>query len=210
MVNSGKKQWFFGGALFIAALIVAVIVGSYIVVQRYHRYVIDSPQAISTALKTDRVSAIVLGSGIGADGIPGAALTQRLESAIELYKQGAINQIIVSGYNPSEYYNEPQAMENYLREVGIPLSDITQDNGGYDTYATCQGAAKSFTNRPVVMVSQPGHLDRAIFLCRSLDVQAYGYAASVSPNTQNTGYQSIREVAANVKAVLDVLVQKVL
>jgi SanA protein len=50
-----------------------------------------------------------------------------LDTAAYAYENGLIEQIIVSGDNRTEHYNEPIAMKNYLMKKGIKKSDIYVD-----------------------------------------------------------------------------------
>ena len=54
-----------------------------------------------------------------------------------------------------------------------------------------------------VVVSQPFHLARAVWLCRALGVDAVG-AQTVSDRTGRTWYGWLREIPAIDKSILDV------
>lgn len=195
--------WIMSAVVFIV-LVLATIFVPYRIVGQYHQYVLTSYQQVESSVNTNPARVVVLGSGIGPDGQPGAPLAQRLAAAKELYDEGAVNQIVVSGYSPSDSYNEPLAMKNYLVNQGVPEGAVQTDPGGYDTFATCKQAKANYKDEPVVFVSQASHLDRAIYLCRSVGVEAYGFAANNIEDESNALYQSFREAAANVKAVIDV------
>lgn len=99
----------------------------------------------------------------------------RIEAAIALYKAGKVEYIIVSGANPSHYYNEPNEMRKDLIRAGIPEKQIQPDYAGLRTLDSILRADKVFGNQSFTVISQPFHNSRAIFLARhkGLDVIAY-------------------------------------
>src|SRR5690606_2748694 len=54
----------------------------------------------------------------------------RMEATYELYENGKINFVIVSGDNSEFYYNETRDMKKYLVEMGIPEDCIVEDFAG--------------------------------------------------------------------------------
>ncbi len=53
--------------------------------------------------------AIVFGAGLRGDGTATPILRDRVESAANLYFDGKVEKILISGDNRFEYYNEPDA-----------------------------------------------------------------------------------------------------
>lgn len=188
-------------------LFALVILGPYFIVSQYHSYVLGGEE-VGTYIDEEPKTALVLGSGLNPDGLPGDVLTERLDAGIELYQDEKINYIIVSGYYADETYDEPQAMKDYLVDAGVREQDIMEDGGGYDTLASCNRAVVELNITQAVVITQPGHIDRAIFLCRSEGMDAYGYPAEISGSGDAKLFQAAREAAGNVKAVLEVYLLK--
>lgn len=186
----------------LAATFLSLFILSNFMVITQGKNIINDASEIESKLVGIRVG-IVFGGGITLDLKPSDVVQSRLDAAIELYNSGAIDKLLVSGDNRFIDYNEPQAMQDYLLERGVPSYDIQQDNAGRSTYETCERAKKIFQLNEAVLISQNSHLPRAIFLCRSFGVQAYGYP---STNQHLRVSQSIRELGANVKAVFNVYV----
>jgi SanA protein len=69
---------------------------------------------------------VLLGTSPGANG-SNLFFTTRIEAAKELYERGKIKQIIVSGDNSRESYNEPEYMKRALVKSGVPENVITMD-----------------------------------------------------------------------------------
>ena len=146
--------------------------------------------------------AIVFGAGITADGRPQAALADRVWTATELYKAGKVQKLLMSGDNRFVDYNEPEAMRQYAVEQGVPDEDIVLDYAGRRTYDTCYRAEYIFGIQDAILVTQWFHLDRALYTCDKLGIDAVGVAAD-----RRAYYLArfwwVREVAAVSRAWLD-------
>jgi SanA protein len=146
--------------------------------------------------------AIVFGAGITGDGRPLPALADRVWTAAELYKAGKVEVLLMSGDNRFVEYNEPAAMRRYALEQGVPQEDIVLDYAGRRTYDTCYRAGDIFGVEDAILVTQAFHLDRALYTCHKLGIDAVGVAAD------RREYYSIRfwwwrELAAVTAAWLD-------
>ncbi len=145
---------------------------------------------------------IVFGAGVLKSGRPSDVLMDRLKIAEQLYKEGKIEKILVSGDNRVEHYNEPDVMKNYLVSFGIPQEDISEDFAGRRTFDTCIRANEIWGIEKAVLVSQEYHLYRAIFTCESLGIESVGVSATLQPYVLDEYYVS-REKLAIYKAVID-------
>ena len=153
--------------------------------------------------------ALVPGAGITADGRPTAALRDRIDGAIELYRAGKVQKILVSGDNSSIHYNEPGVMANYAIEQGIPEYDVVIDYAGRRTYDTCYRAKEIFGLDSVIITTQNYHLPRMVFLCDQFGLETYGLPVEQSNYIQRRYvFWNIREIFATVSAYLDVYLLK--
>jgi vancomycin permeability regulator SanA len=145
--------------------------------------------------------AIVFGAG-APNGHPSPYLSRRLDVALNLYRRGKVTVILVTGDNSQPYYDEPTAMRNYLTARGVPSARIVRDFAGFDTWASCVRAKKIFGVDHATLVTQDFHLPRALMLCRTAGIDAYGVAdtgeSAVGENEMVN--DSAREVLAGIKA----------
>ncbi|MFK7804768.1 MAG: vancomycin high temperature exclusion protein [Anaerolineae bacterium] len=148
--------------------------------------------------------AIVYGAGIYGDGRPSAALQDRLDVAIDLYKSGKVERLLVSGDNSFENYNEPGVMINYAREKGVPFEHIQPDYGGRRTYDSCYRAKNIFQLEKAILITQEFHMPRALFLCRWMGIEATGVTADLQSYALIRWFQ-LREVGATAQAPLDLI-----
>ncbi|MFE6662612.1 vancomycin high temperature exclusion protein [Streptomyces sp. NPDC057697] len=145
--------------------------------------------------------AVVFGAGLR-QGRPSPYLANRLKAAAELYRDGKVKVVLVTGDNSRKEYDEPDAMRTYLREHGVPDEHIVSDFAGFDTWDSCVRAKKIFGVDRAVLVSQGFHIRRAIALCRTAGIDAYGVGVAAAHDA-TWYYGGAREVFAAGKAALD-------
>lgn len=109
--------------------------------------------------------------------------------------------IILSGANPSQYYNEPEDMKNALIQKGIDREFIL-DHSGDNTRASILNYKDEFQNQPLIIITQKFHAYRTILICRELNIEAEVYPAE-EVSVDITNKPVIREVFARVKALID-------
>ncbi len=150
--------------------------------------------------------AIVFGAEIYRDGTPSAILKDRIEAAVALYQAGKVAWLLMSGDNQFPGYNEPAAMRRYAMQLGVPEQAIVMDAAGLRTYDTCYRAGAVFGVDDAILVTQGWHLQRALFTCNMLGVQAIG-VPSDGPrrySLERRTYWALREVPATLGAFWDV------
>jgi SanA protein len=153
--------------------------------------------------------AIVFGAGLHKDGTPTAILKDRVQTAVQLYQQGKVTKLLMSGDNRFVEYNEPEAMRQYARDLGIPDKDIVLDYAGRRTYDTCYRAKAIFQVDSAILVTQSFHLPRALFLCNWFGVESTGVEANnIYFRKISRLYWDVRELFATTQAVWDVYVSK--
>lgn len=155
----------------------------------------------------EATTAIVLGASVHSDGKLSPVLKDRVDSALELYRRGKVEYILVSGDHRSHDYNEVDAMGNYLLEKGVPEEAIILDHSGLDTYDTMYRAREVFQIESGIVVTQKFHLPRALFIAKNLGLKYNGLEAG-SVNYRATNKIQRRELLANFKAVYEVIVQR--
>ena len=125
----------------------------------------------------DRRVAIVFGAGYWADGRLSAILEDRVHTAVQLYQQGHVRKLLMTGDNRTQDYNEPQQMRQFALQLGVPDADIILDYAGHRTYDSCYRANRIFGVTDATLVTQAYHLDRALFTATGLGIDAVGVRA---------------------------------
>ncbi|MFN7036768.1 MAG: vancomycin high temperature exclusion protein [Bellilinea sp.] len=153
--------------------------------------------------------AIVFGAGLTRDGQPSPVLRDRVSTAAQLYFEGKVQKILMSGDNRFLDYNEPGAMQRYAISLGVPEEDIVLDYAGRRTYDTCYRARHIFGVRQAILVTQRFHLPRAIFTCNSLGVNSVGAMADQRVYSRYAHrFWRIREIPATAMAFVDVFISR--
>ncbi len=135
--------------------------------------------AIEAAELGDVDCILVLGCGLRQDGSPSDMLTDRLIVGTSLYKSGASQNILMSGDHGRAEYDEVNAMKKFALAENIPSADIFLDHAGFSTYESIYRAKEIFGADKIIVVTQGYHLPRALYIAKSLDLEAYGVSADV-------------------------------
>ncbi|GAA3500879.1 ElyC/SanA/YdcF family protein [Streptomyces prasinosporus] len=160
----------------------------------------DRLRTTTEAPRTD--VAVVFGAGLLWNGEPSIFLANRLDAAAELYREGRVKVVLVTGDNSSHHYNEPHTMRHYLIDRGVPHAHIVSDYAGFDTWDSCVRAKKIFGVDRAILVSQGFHIRRAVALCQGAGVDSYGVSAA-DHHDAIYYYGATRELFAASKAALD-------
>ena len=128
----------------------------------------------------------------------------RINAAVELYKKGKIDFILVSGDNGNKNYDEPTDFKNELIKNGIPENRIFLDYAGFRTLDSVVRAKEIFGQISITIISQKFHNERAIYLAEKNGISAVGFNAR-DLSGKNGLKTRIREYFARTKAYLDII-----
>jgi SanA protein len=118
---------------------------------------------------------------------------------LELYQNGVVEKILVSGDNGQHSYDELNVARKYLLDREVPAEDIFLDHAGFNTFDTMYRARNIFGVDDAVIVTQKFHLPRAIFLAEAQGLDVQGYMADRMIYRDALRNQ-IRESLARIKA----------
>lgn len=138
------------------------------------------------------------------NGQPNLYFHNRIAAAVELYKNGKIRYIIVSGDNHRKGYNEPLDMRDELIRLGVPESAILLDYAGFRTLDSIIRAKEIFGQDGFIIISQQFHNERAFYIARKNGIRAIGYNAQ--DVSRRSGLKTrLREYLARDKLFFDLL-----
>lgn len=150
---------------------------------------------------------IVLGASVYSDGKLSPILKDRVDSALELFRNNKVQQFLLSGDHKTDDYNEVDAMSQYLLARGVPENKILLDHSGFDTYDSMYRSKAVFNIKEAVVVTQKFHLPRTLFIAKNLNLNYTGYTAK--PSSYEVNHQLLsREKLANFKALWEVVIEK--
>jgi SanA protein len=154
-----------------------------------------------------RAVAIVLGALVFRDGTPSPVLEDRLATALDLYRLGKVQRILVTGDNGSRHYDEVTVMRRWLLARGVDPAHVQRDHAGFRTLDSMARAAQVFRVRHAVLCTQRFHLARAMFLARRYGLDVVGVEADRRPYAK-ARHDALREVLARAVAVSDVFITR--
>jgi len=125
-------------------------------------------------------------------------LQDRVDTAIELYKDKKISKIIMSGAP-----NESEAMAKYAIKNGVDEDYVIEDPNGLDTYTSIQNAKNT---KSVIIVTQSFHMPRALFIAKHLGIDAVGLTSDKHEYTKIFDFKK-REILAASKTMMDLLLK---
>ncbi len=100
-------------------------------------------------------------------------------------------------------------MRNYLIQTGIPEEDLVLDYAGRRTYDSCYRAKAIFGLDEIIIVTQPYHLPRAVFLCDKLGLETQGLPIEQSQYIRSRFlFWNFREIFATLAAYWDIYISK--
>ncbi|GGA81237.1 YdcF family protein [Puia dinghuensis] len=129
--------------------------------------------------------AIVLGNRVYKDSTLSPVLQGRVERALELYREGQVTWLMVSGglgkKDKMGGVPEGMAMKLYLVARGVPADRIVADDKGENTYLTAKDflpVADSLHIHSAIVVSSFYHITRTKYIFRHLGFRDIHSAAS--------------------------------
>lgn len=144
-------------------------------------------------------TAVVLGAYVSPDGRLCDMLADRVDTAVDLYRQGKVEKILMTGDHGSVSYDEVNSMRKYAQSKGVPAGDIFMDHAGFSTYESMYRARDIFQIGSAAVITQGFHLPRAVYTAGKLGIQAVGISAD-RHNYPGTEIYEAREVLARIKA----------
>ncbi len=141
---------------------------------------------------------LVLGCLVRSNGTPSNMLEDRLLTGLELYDCNAAPKLLMSGDHGRDDYNEVGAMKDYAVERNVPSSDVFTDHAGFSTYESIYRAKEIFGADKILIVTQEYHLYRALYIAKSLGIEAFGVCADKNTYAGQT-MRDIREILARNK-----------
>lgn len=187
--------------LLIILFLVIIGINTYIIVSTKSKiYEIDKIKELS-----DIDIILVLGAS-AKNGKPSPMLEDRILKGVELYNRNVSEKLIMSGDHIGDNYDEVGVMKNYAINLKVPSEDIFMDHAGISTYDSIYRAKEIFGVKRMVIVTQKYHLYRALYIARSLGIEAYG-VNSEGNNYRGQFIRELREIAGRNKDFIKVLLK---
>ncbi|MCS1351733.1 YdcF family protein [Mechercharimyces sp. CAU 1602] len=156
-----------------------------------------------TAMPTEkRDVAIVLGAALW-EGKPSPALEERLQMALQLYKEKRVDVLLLSGGVGDDGISEAEGMKQYLVEEGVPVGALLLEEQARSTEENLRHARtlmKEKGHHTAYLVTHDYHIYRALKYAHKADVTAK--PAAVHSEVLWMGFHKTRESLAVMKGSL--------
>lgn len=186
--------------LFCAAFVICINEWVYLSARRYvYRDVEELPR---------KTAVLVLGSQTYGKKLS-PVLRDRVRAGIAAAAAGKGEKLLLSGDHGGKYYDEVNAMRLYVLDNSvIAAENIFTDHAGFNTYDSMRRAHDVFGVKDLIIVTQEFHIYRAVYIARSLGLDAAGFALGQDHFEKSliSRWKS-REFFAVVKAFFFTLVQ---
>ena len=140
----------------------------------------------TTNYRVEVDAAVVFGAQVYPNGTPSPVLQDRLDTAIQFYKDGYTPLLVMSGGIDIDGTSEAVAMSNYAQAQGVAAEDIIIDEQGSTTQQTARNTVYTLRESglyKVAAVSNFYHLARIkmLYLAEGLDVVTVPSVANKDP-----------------------------
>ncbi|MCB9639412.1 MAG: YdcF family protein [Myxococcales bacterium] len=137
-------------------------------------------------------------------GRPNLYFQYRIDAALRLWRAGKVEAFILSGANDKRLYEtEIDDMQAALIAGGVPAKALLRDPLGTRTWLSILSYHAKFAKVPVILISQRFHNARALFLARSLGLDAIAFNAEAVPFSVDIR-TPVREIFSRIRAFYDV------
>lgn len=133
----------------------------------------------------EKAEAVIVMGAAQYDGTPSPLLESRLQHALEVYQEGRVSFIAVTGGKmPGDRFTEAATSRRWLTDRGVPATAIFGEDKGRSTWESLEYLAAVLQDRGVsnVLVSTDHwHMQRCVLSLRELGIEAEPSATSTSP-----------------------------
>ena len=143
--------------------------------------------------------AVVFGAQVHENGLASTSLNDRMNTAIQLYKDHLVKRLLVSGGVGDSGFNEAIVMRDMAVKAGVPAHDVVIDSNGVSTNATVADTVPFFGEdgwTRILAVSQFYHLPRIKLAYQRAGWNVFTVPAGTSTPIPQTPYSVVREIPA--------------
>ena len=176
---------------------IAIVVIGLLVFVGYNAYGVWSSAKLDQRENSDAI--IVLGAA-QFDGDPSPVFSNRLDHALELYRDKVSPLVItVGGKQDGDRFTEAEAGFNYLNK-SIKKKNLKAITDGKDTLQSFELIRKEFPDlKTVTLVSDPAHLWRSHLMAQNLGFETKMSGTNEGPGSQLSNAYFVREVASTLR-----------
>jgi vancomycin permeability regulator SanA len=150
---------------------------------------------ISTEQKAD--VAVVFGAAVWSKNRPSSILMGRVDKAVELYKNGLVRKIYLTGSNAPGELSEAQVAFNYIKNFDVNLNDVLLEKKTTSTSEQVSFIKNELLDtlhlKKIVIVSDRYHLKRIKEIGKFFNLKLESVNSRINFNFKDMVYYKIRE-----------------
>jgi vancomycin permeability regulator SanA len=190
---TGRKALLFLNASVDAAIIIIL----FLIVAFVY---VNQSKTVGELNKTGDNIAVVLGAAVWSNNVPSPMLASRAEKAYELYKQGYVKKIQVTGGNAPGELSEAEVTFLYLKQKGVNMHDVWFEKKTTNTAEQVRYVKEELINKKrlsdIIFVSNSYHLARINEICRFYNIKAGIQPSGLNLSFDSNIYYKVRESIA--------------
>jgi uncharacterized SAM-binding protein YcdF (DUF218 family) len=184
--------------LFLNASVNAVIIIVFFFILAFI-YVNQSKPENKITNNKDKV-AVVLGAAVWSNNSPSPMLASRVEKAYQLYKNGYVQKIQLTGGNAPGELSEAEVGYLYLKQRGVDIRDLWIEKKTTNTAEQVRYVKEEIINKKkfgnIVFVSNAYHLTRIHEICSFYNINAGIEPSGIDLSFDKNIYYKLRESVA--------------
>jgi uncharacterized SAM-binding protein YcdF (DUF218 family) len=184
--------------LFLNASLNAVIIIAFFFILAF--IYINQSKPVSKLINNQDKVAVVLGAAVWSNNSASPMLASRVEKAYQLYKEGYVQKIQLTGGNAPGELSEAEVAYLYLKQRGVDIHDLWLEKKTTNTAEQVRFVKEELINKRklnnVVFISNSYHLTRIHEICSFYNITAGIEPSSLDLSFDSNIYYKLRESVA--------------
>jgi vancomycin permeability regulator SanA len=142
---------------------------------------------------------VVLGAAVWSNNKPSPSLSSRVDKAIELYEQGKISKIYLTGSNAPGELAESEVALNYIKSLGRDIPDIEIEKQTTSTNEQVDFIKKKLLQKyknHIAVISDSYHIVRVLEIGKFQNIKLKAIPSDLVFGLETSVYNRIRESLA--------------
>lgn len=187
-----KKYYFFRSIWLTILIIIAGILSVFFSIYYYS----DDSGLLNSGIKT-LDAGVIMGAAVWGGNRPSPVLRERINKGYELYENGNIKYLVLTGGGSPGEMTEAEVARNELLKKGIDKKYITVENRSNSTLEQITYINNNLYRKnnwkEIVLITDNFHLLRSKQMCRFFNIKALGAASDTPLSAESTFSYSMKE-----------------
>jgi len=192
----GRKE-----LLILRAVINSIIIATFLLIIAFFHLISDYEKKIDKNYAGNaKFVGVVMGAAVWSNNQPSPSLALRADMAAELYKDGILKKIQVTGGHAPGELSEAEVAYNYLKSKNIDSTDIWMEKKTASTSEQIRFIKNILVDKKhlnnIMIISDPYHLARITEICKFYKIKAQFARSELNLSFDSKIYYRFRESVA--------------